>query len=186
MKKISQIIACFASIIQVLTASEVPKETDPSDQTTASKIGDSSSSVPRETSSEPVTVIEVEIPRKVNEKVNKIQAAANDKSMILDVFSEEGIGKATIRLLNGNWTESVVLRFHLGGLEGLSITSGKVAVSDLPSKAFGEDGKPSDKRYLNFGKSYQGKGYYEVKVPKTFLDKATKSFEIQWVDFYRR
>lgn len=185
MKKIPRIILCIASIILVLTACEDHKETDQSSQTASSKTGDSSSSVPREPSSGPVTVIEIDYLREINEKVNEIQVAANDKNIILEVFSERGIGNATIRLLNGNWTESVVLRFHLGGLEGLDITSGEVTVSDIASKVFGEDGKPSDKKYLNNGGSYHGRGYYEVEVPKTFLDKATKSFKIQWVDFYR-
>ena len=28
-------------------------------------------------------------------------------------------------------------------------------------------------------------GYFEIVIPKEFIQQAGKSFEIQWIDFYR-
>lgn len=117
---------------------------------------------------------------------DKIQITSKGKEILIEVSSASGIGEATIRLAEGDWPESVVLRFHLGGLEGLTITNGKVALRDLSRLVFGEDGKPSDKRYLNTGGPYHGRGYHQVKVPKTLFDDGAKFFKIHWIDFYRR
>lgn len=127
-----------------------------------------------------------------NDLVNTVKSTCDDKNILIEVTSEAGLGSATIKLIEGDWGDSVVIRFYLGGLESLAIWNSKLRLDndqpeDLPVKAFDEHGKQHDGNYrLGLSGIYDGKGYYEVAVPKSLLDKDSKSITIQWIDFLRR
>ena len=111
---------------------------------------------------------------------------------IFDVRDQFGIGKGTIQLASGTWPEKVLVRLHLAGLEGFSLTIGKkvLARSDLKVRMLDAKGKPLPGRYLlkptDRNSSKRIAGYYEVQVPRLVLTAATKEIKLSWVDFYRR
>lgn len=101
---------------------------------------------------------------------------------IVELSSEFGIGKCTLRLVKGNWPEALVFRLHLRGLEGFELTTGEKRLEryDLNVKAY-------DKNQTLFAGKYllDQAGYYQVVVPVSLLDTASKQIEVHWVDFYR-
>lgn len=99
-----------------------------------------------------------------------------------DVSSESGIGAATIKLVAGVWSDSLVFRLHLKGLEGFTITSGEksLTLEDMQMKVFREDGTVFEGKYL-----LNEKGFYEVILPKGSFAEGSDEIEIHWVDFYR-
>ncbi len=120
------------------------------------------------------------------------------------VHSPSGIGSATITLVKEQWPETVVVRFHLHGLESFSISHGKmklagsvVSHSGNPSRLYlSEDG---EERKLEPGSGIRvfdarGKpakglpgegGYFEIVLPETLFEGRSKSLTLQWIDFYR-
>ena len=73
----------------------------------------------------------------------------NNRSLI-EVTSTSGIGSGTIRLVKGNWPETVVVHLHLKGLEGFTVTNGSIILdkSRLPVKAYNKNGNLYDEKYL--------------------------------------
>ena len=114
-----------------------------------------------------------------------------DSAVIFDVKSGFGIGSGKIKLVEGKWPSTALLRLHLAGLEGFSISSGKKSMnrSDLNVRMLDVKGNPVAGRYLlkSLGpnKSERIKGYFEVTVPASLLTPETKELQISWVDFYR-
>jgi hypothetical protein len=137
-----------------------------------------------------------------------VQAQTNDGKVIFSVKSPSGIGSATIERVDKNWPEAVALKLHLSGLESLVVANGKdklnVAVSNQEGKLrvrLWKDGKETDQ--LDQKSPYwmdiriigaDGKparelplkdGYFEMTLPKVFLDGSSKSLTLQWIDFHR-
>ena len=103
--------------------------------------------------------------------------------MVFEVKSGFGIGSGKIKLEEGNWPKEVLVRLHLGGLEGFSLSNGKKTVlgSDLNVRMLDAKGNPVEGKYL-----LKKKGYYEVTVPPSLLGPDVNEIKISWVDFYRR
>jgi hypothetical protein len=125
---------------------------------------------------------------------------------IIDVHSPTGIGSATFELESGPMPAEVILRLHLKGLEEFRLTSAQsniaasVASSDASNIsqriiAPGSESPllPSDPLWMEIEiVSNQAEktipleeGYFEITVPKEFIQNAGNSFEIEWIDFYR-
>ena len=91
----------------------------------------------------------------------------------------------------GEWPSRVLIRLHLSGLEGFSVSNGKASMnrSDLMVRMLDAKGKPIEGRYLlkpqGPNKSKRIEGYYEVTVPSDLLTPEGKEVKISWVDFYR-
>ena len=85
-----------------------------------------------------------------------------------------------------------MVRLHLTGLEGFSLTVGKKVLTrtDLKVRMLDAKGKPLPGRYLlkstGPNASKRIAGYYEVQVPPLLLTAATKEIKLSWIDFYRR
>jgi len=122
---------------------------------------------------------------------NSIEATILDSAVVFEVRSGFGIGSGKIKLVEGKWPSKALMRLHLAGLEGVSISSGKKSMnrSDLNVRMLDLKGNPVAGRYLlkSLGpnKSERIKGYFEVTVPASLLTPETKELQISWVDFYR-
>ena len=125
---------------------------------------------------------------------------------LIDIQSPTGIGSAAFELDSGPMPETMRLRLHLKGLEELRLTSTQNRISaSIPG---GEVLNPAHQTLLLSGTetpllpghplwveieivSETGKnipleeGYFEITVPQEFIQKAGKTFEIEWIDFYR-
>ena len=114
---------------------------------------------------------------------NSIEAVAQDAAVAFEVKSGSGIGSGKIKLVEGNWPKKVLVRLHLGGLEGFSVSNGKKTIqrSDLNIRMLDPKGNPVEGKYL-----LKKKGYYEATVPPSLLGPDVKELQISWVDFYRR
>lgn len=126
--------------------------------------------------------------------------------MIFSVHSPFGISQADIERTDGNWSDIVMLRLHLKGLENSKISNGKITLeaavssqdgnvrqwkdgnedSPLDAKSpywteirmFSDDGKPVRTIPLT-------EGYFEIQLPTALLEDNPKSITINWIDFYR-
>ena len=124
--------------------------------------------------------------KSIHDLPNLIEVTASKRKAGIDVRSQFGIGSGSIHLVRGNWPREIVVRLHLGGLEGFDVSNGTTSVSrsDMQVKMVDKDGKPLAGKYLL---KEQAKGaYYEVKLPAQLLGKGVTSLEMSWVDFYRR
>jgi hypothetical protein len=105
----------------------------------------------------------------------------NNKAVI-HISSEIGIGSATVELIEGRWPRTVLLRLHLRGLEGITVSNGTMMLErpELSVTAFDASGNPTDQKYL-----CDDNGYFEVHLPDSLFDQVVTAIRIEWVDFYR-
>jgi hypothetical protein len=121
----------------------------------------------------------------------QITATNANSSVVFDVTDKFGIGGGSIRLVAGQWPETVLIRLHLAGLEGFSVSVGnkKLIRRDLNVRMLDAKGIPLEGRYLRKSTgpntSKRIVGYFEAKVPRANLMDAEK-INLNWVDFYRR
>jgi hypothetical protein len=150
----------------------------------------------------------ISIDTKTEKPADQIKMAVDKNTVKLDVLSESGIGGATITMKHDKWPKTIVLRFHLRGLEWFSISNGKIKLSGSVLSHSGnprllhvdEDGKEkkvemgspywTEIRVLDGnGKTTDGLpgkgGYFEIRVPKALLEGEPKRLELGWIDFYR-
>ena len=131
---------------------------------------------------------------------NEIQARLGESSVVFEVKSGSGIGSGKIKLEEGNWPKEVLVRLHLGGLEGFEVSNDKKTLKgfhvsnksndsrkeELKIRMLDDKGNPVDGKYLlkSLGpnKSKRIEGYYEATIPQSLLTKDTKEIEIRWVD----
>ena len=121
----------------------------------------------------------------IHDLPNQIEVTASNRKAVIDVRSQFGIGSGSIHLVRGNWPREIVVRLHLGGLEGFDVSNGTTSVSrsDMQVKMVDKDGKPLAGKYLL---KEQAKGaYYEVELPAELLGKGVTTLKMSWVDFYR-
>jgi hypothetical protein len=126
---------------------------------------------------------------------------------LIDIQSPSGIGSAAFELESGAMPEHMTLRLHLQGLEQFRLTSAQDQVA--ASVSTGDPSNTENQTLLSSGRespllpghplwmeiniiSNQGEqqipleeGYFEVTVPQEFIQNAGKTFEIEWIDFYR-
>ena len=112
----------------------------------------------------------------------EIRVTIAERAVVFDITDRFGIGGGTVRLLKGDWPQELLLRFHLRGLEGLSVAvGGKLLSRDvgLNVRMLDAGGKPLPGKYLD------GPGYYETRVPPDLLAGDATEMKLSWVDFYR-
>lgn len=125
----------------------------------------------------------------------------------IDISSATGIGAADLVLESGTMPEEVIVRLHLRGLEQIRFTSAQdriaasvssseaLAVPDQTMISQGNEipilpGQPLWMKIEVVSEQAEKsvpleEGYFEVTLPKEFLQKAGTSFKIEWVDFFR-
>jgi hypothetical protein len=134
--------------------------------------------------------------------------AEKDKALFI-IKSPFGISQAVIEREGEKWTQAVVLRLHLKGLENFRASNGKVTVDASVSSQEGQvkvriwkDGKedaPLDKKSpfwtvirIVGGDGKPAKelplkdGYFEVTLPRAFFEANPNSITAKWIDFYRK
>lgn len=139
---------------------------------------------------------------------DKIEVTRNGEHTTLSVQSLSGIGSGVVSRLSSVWPEHVILRLHLNGLEGLTVSHSQMKLtadaagtdskkflhitknanqSSAPAptklaeceiRAFGNDSRPSNILPLK-------DGYFEVRLPKELFADNPESITINWIDFYR-
>jgi len=149
-----------------------------------------------------------ESPFKITTKRNddKIVATVESDKAVISVRSPVGISQAVIERNSEQWPDTVILRLHLKGLEGLKISNGKITLeaavssqdrtvrlwendkedSPLDSlsqywteiRLIGKDGKPTKGVPSD-------DGYFEMQLPGALLEGNPKSITINWIDCYR-
>lgn len=149
-----------------------------------------------------------ESPFKITTKRNddKIVATVESDKAVISVRSPVGISLAVIERISEQWPDTVILRLHLKGLEGLKISKGKITLEAAVSTQDGtvrlwEDGKEDStfdsgspywteiRLISKDGKPTNGvpsdDGYFEMQLPGALLEGNPKSITINWIDFYR-
>jgi hypothetical protein len=126
---------------------------------------------------------------------------------LIDIQSPTGIGSAAFELGSGNMPGNMTLRLHLKGLEQFRLTSAQDQIA--ASVSTGDPFNVENQTILSSGTespllpghplwmkieivSDQAEkkipledGYFEVTVPQEFIRNIEKTFEIEWIDFYR-
>ncbi len=137
---------------------------------------------------------------------DRIGVTFRDDKAVISVHSPFGISQAVIERKDKKWPDSITLRLHLKGLEGLKISDGKitleaaVSTQDCTARLW-EDGRedsPLDSGNHSWmeirlidkdGKQTKGipldDGYFEMQLPRTLLEGNPTSITINWIDFYR-
>ncbi|MBE2225654.1 MAG: hypothetical protein IAF02_29225 [Anaerolineae bacterium] len=137
---------------------------------------------------------------------DEVETAVADNIAIFDIYSQIGIGDATVALTSGEWPDTILFRVYLSGLEEFKFAYGetevKVAVSSsgenqvLESVTKNGEAQPisEDSPYYmpiriesdngELGIPLED-GYFEIEAPADFLAGEYGSFAISWVDFYR-
>jgi hypothetical protein len=132
---------------------------------------------------------------------NRVTLTMDGASAQFDVHSERGIGSATVQWLSAPLPTAIILRLHLRGLEGFSLSYGATSIrlavpgtgAPLQSLVLQENGvndeqpiTPDSPYWLSTTVVGQGaEGYFEVALPAHFFAQGQTQFTIQWVDFYR-
>ena len=135
----------------------------------------------------------VEFPKTAHHAdTRRIKVSEDKGSVVFDVTDKFGIGSGKVKLRAGSsWPKKVLIRMHLSGLEGFSVTVKKriLLKGELNLKMLDSKGNPVKGRYLlqftGPNSSKKIAGYYEAEVPQRLLGGA-KEIELSWVDFYRR
>ena len=137
---------------------------------------------------------------------DKVEFEVEKDRVVFSIHSPFGISQVDIEQTDGNWTDSVILRLHLKGLENFKVSKGEVTLEasvssqdgtvrlwkddkeDAPLdpkspywmeiRRIGKDGKPVSAIPLD-------DGYFEIQLPKALLEDKPKSITVSWIDFYR-
>ncbi|MHB8864193.1 MAG: alpha/beta hydrolase [Pirellulaceae bacterium] len=139
-----------------------------------------------------------------NRPEDRVEIRREGDSATLVVFSQSGIGRATITTTSGNWPTTVILHLHLAGLEHLAISTDKVKLTgsvlshggntarlSLTGDGSGEERalETTIKVFDANGKPVTGLpgngGHFEITLPKTLLTGRPNRLELEWIDFYR-
>jgi hypothetical protein len=138
---------------------------------------------------------------------DRVNIQYENGSTLIDIQSPSGIGSAALELESGSMPENITLRLHLTGLEQFRLTSARDRIS--ASVANGNAVNAGSQTILSSGtespllpghplwmeieivsgqaekKIPLEKGYFEVTVPQEFIRNIEKTFEIEWIDFFR-
>lgn len=141
-----------------------------------------------------------------NRPSSQVSVSNEANSAIIEINSDNGIGSATIKLVGGDWPQSIKMRFFLQGLEGLqfsydetiaglSVNTQNMILQGVSIE--GEEIEPideesdfwmpvsfEDKEGTAVGTPVPG-GVIEVLAPTDFINGNYSEFTINWIDFYR-
>jgi hypothetical protein len=139
---------------------------------------------------------------------DRVEVKAEMDKVVFSVHSPFGISNAVIERSGEKWPDALILRLHLKGLENFNVSSGKVKLEGSASlqdgklvvrlwkdgkeeapldakspfwtevRIIGSDGQPARAIPLK-------DGYFEMRLPRVFLEDNPKSITVNWIDFYR-
>jgi hypothetical protein len=96
---------------------------------------------------------------------DSIEVSGSGSDVLFSVRSEFGIGRATIRPLDGDWPTKVAFQFELKGLESFQATGQQV--------------------FRREHRDDHRSGGYRVELPHGVTGALDQPIEVSWVDFYR-
>lgn len=155
-----------------------------------------------------------------NEIMLKVNAAKPDarfkvevdnENAVIEIFSESGIGSATIEVTSENLPKKIIMRFHLRGLEELrfsydeTVITASLSSTNVPQirQSFSRAGeRPIKEAAITADSPYWLKiclvssdgapdkiplqnGYIEAEAPENFLKGGHRQATMHWIDFYR-
>lgn len=159
--------------------------------------------------SDPVTPVPTDEPlyRVASTRPSSEVSVSNEgESAFVEVYSDTGIGSATVTLIEGSWPETIVMRFHLNGLERLqfmfdktvihlSVTSQNMILQSVAAGSAEQEIIADESPYwmaVTFldetGTTVEkpaADGVIEVQAPAAFLAAEATEFTINWIDFHR-
>lgn len=140
----------------------------------------------------------------VGREGSRVQFSTEGDRTIIDIASEFGIDKATIRRESPKWPTSMLVRLHLSGLELFNVSNGAFSVDwsvfstgDNSSRVFLRNGvneTPLDEKSPYYtpvrivggnGKIPLKNGYFEVPLSAKLFEKNPVEITLEWIDFYR-
>jgi RNA polymerase sigma-70 factor (ECF subfamily) len=140
----------------------------------------------------------------VGREGSQVRFSNHSNRTIIDINSEFGIDKATIRRKSDEWPKPILVRLHLGGLESFKAGSGDVAVEWSVSstgdhttrmslwKEGGELAIPKNSPYHTELRIVGGngniplkEGYFEILLPARLFRGNPEEITLRWIDFYR-
>lgn len=132
---------------------------------------------------------------------NVVTVTADGERLLVDVQSGSGIGSAGVRLAAGAMPPVVLMRFHLRGLEEMTLAFGDTIVRlSVPSsvdrpvlQSVIEAGQeraitPASPYWMDVAQPVAGEAaasVFEVTSPQAFADSPPTNFTLGWIDFYR-
>jgi len=141
---------------------------------------------------------------------DQITTSIEGAQVVVDVYSERGIGGAEISAPGGEWPQRLLLRLHLGGLESFEVSNGEFTIhTQLQShppytqmcEVFvgdGGQGTPVDQNSAYYiplqivSGQVSGEatipieeGYIELALPAVLFEPEPETLSIEWIDFYR-
>jgi hypothetical protein len=125
-------------------------------------------------------------------KAMRGEIAVADAGRRLEVTSEFGIGRAMIRLVEGQWPAKLTFLLKLKELEGVTLRNDRlelrtnrraeqVEIREKEGEAWKDAGIQKEPRITIRGDA----GKIEVEVPAALLRPDVRQIEIEWVDYYR-
>jgi hypothetical protein len=136
---------------------------------------------------------------------DQITLQYQENTTLIEIKSPSGIGSAAFKLESGDLPERIVARLHLKGLEEFRLIAGQITLAvSVPSR----EGLAAQNQRKISGASEQAirsgdafwsdikivsgsqqtpleNGYFEIILPKKFIQESGGSFEIHWIDFFR-
>lgn len=132
---------------------------------------------------------------------NRVAVTSDADRLIVDVVSPSGIGNAGVRMATGAMPPTVLMRFHLRGLEQMTLAFGDAVVKlSVPSgggpvlQSVIEAGQeraigPDSPYWMAVTQAAPPDGsdsvLFEVTSPPAFAASPPASFTVGWIDFYR-
>lgn len=137
---------------------------------------------------------------------DRVEVKSNDDKTLFVIRSPFGISNATVERTTEQWPDKVVIHLRLKGLESFKLSTDKLKLeasvsshdgsvrlwkdakedSPLDSKSpywmeiktLDSDGEPTKAIPLK-------DGYFEMELPKKFVEGNPESIKVEWIDFYR-
>lgn len=137
---------------------------------------------------------------------DRVEVKSNDDKTLFVIRSPFGISNATIERTAEKWPDKVMIQLRLNGLERFKVSTDKLKLeasvsshdgsirlwkegeedSPLHStspywmeiKILDSDGEPTKAIPLK-------DGYFEMELPKKFVEGNPKWLKVEWIDFYR-
>lgn len=137
---------------------------------------------------------------------DRVEVKSNDDKTLFVIRSPFGISGATIERTTEQWPDKFAIQLRLKGLENSKLSTDRLKLEASVSsqdgsvrlwkdgnedvlldskspywmeiKILGSDGEPTKAIPLKDGS-------IEMQLPKKFFDDNPKSFNVEWIDFYR-